>query len=157
MKPTAEQIEQIQTLLVKESASVSFRKKGTKEDAGYWYLTNNDVSESGPVDKDGNAKFFETHEMKDFLTFIADNEVVAEVNLDGTYSGDTPFESWDHLARYMGLTDLVVMSAKVPKKIAQRFEYYATRDTTVSEKLRSLIYNFVVESIKENAEEDAFR
>lgn len=157
MKPNAEQIEQIQTLLINEGAAVSFKKKGSKEEEGYWYLTNSDINEAGPADKEGDLKFYDDRNIKDFLAFAATNELVATVNLTGSNVGDEEFEDWDHLARYMGITDLVVLSTKVPKRVAQKFQYYATKSTTISEKLRSLVYDYVMQEIKDNAEEDMFR
>ena len=157
MKPNAEQIEQIQTLLINDDAAVSFRRKGTKEEQGYWYVTNSRVSEAGPANKEGDLKFYHDRDITDFLAFAEKNELTAVVNLTGRNYGDEEFEDWDHLARYMGITDLVVLSTKIPKRVAQKFQYYATTDTTVSEKLRSLVYEYVIQETKDNAEKDMFR
>ena len=158
MKPNAEQIEQIQILLTTDDAAVTFYKKGTDESQGYWYLTNNGVSEAGPVaNKDGDLKFYKDRTIADFLAFVQNNEVNATVNLTSRVGEDEPFEDWEHLARYMGITDLVVLSTKVPKRVAAKFQYYATMSTTVSEKMRSLVYEYVKQEIKDNAESDMFR
>jgi len=157
MKPTAEQIEQIQTLLIDEGAAVAFRRKGTKEKEGYWYLTKSDVSEAGPADEKGDLEFYRDRDVDDLLAFAEKNDLTATVNLTGRNTGDEEFEDWEHLARYMGITDLVVLSTKVPKRVAQKFQFYATQSTTVSEKLRSLVYDYTIKEIKDNAERDMFR
>lgn len=157
MKPiTEEQVEQIQALLVKEGGSVSFYKKGTKDDDGSWYVTSSGISEFGPI-KNGDFTFNDTRTVEQFLQFARENELSATVNLTGSNTDDHHFENWDHLARYMGLSDLVVTSVKVPKKIMDKFQYYTTQNMTVSQQLRKLIIDYVIQSIKDNAEEDAFR
>ena len=158
MKVEKTQIEQIQTMLYQDDASVQFYRQGSKPELGYWYLTNKGVAEAGKSNKEGDLEFYKTRSIDSLLKFISEGEVIAIVNLDGSNVGDEEFKDWDHLARYMGITDLVVLSTKVPKRIAEKFTYYVTKtDDTVSHKVRELIYNFVVESIKENAERDAFR
>jgi len=157
MQPDKTQIERIQTMLYAEGAAVTFYKHGTKIEDGYWYVVEDGIYESGPMDKDGASEFYEERDIDGFIEFASKNNLAAVVNLDAKRGSDEPFEDWEHLARYMGVTDLVVISAKVPKRIAEKFQFYATKDTTVSNKLRELVYDFVVSSIKENAEKDAFR
>lgn len=157
MKPDKAQVEQIQTMLYEDGAAVSFPVKGKNEDQGYWYLTKDDIAEGGPFTKDGDLEFYEDRDIDQLVEFLAKNDPVAIVNLSNKRDGDETFEDWDHLARYMGITDLVVLSTKVPKRIAEKFTYYTTKSTTVSNQLRQMVYDFVVESIKENAKEDVFR
>ena len=157
MKPDKTQIEQIQTMLYDEGAAVSFPVEGKDEDKGYWYLTKDDISEAGPMSPEGDLKFYKTRCVESFLAFVQKSDPVAIVNLSGATGGDETFEDWDHLARYMGITDLEVLSTKVPKRIAEKFHYYTSRTTTDSANLRKMVYDYVVSQIKENAEEDAFR
>ena len=153
---TAEQVEQIQTLLIKEYGSVSFYKKGTTDEDGQWSISNSGISEFGPI-KDGDFTFNKDRTVEQFLEFARENELLATVTLTGQTADYHHFEDWSHLARYMGISDLVVLSVKVPKRIAEKFQYYATRTTTISNKHRELIFKYVIKQIKENAEEDAFR
>jgi hypothetical protein len=147
----------MQTMLYPANASVQFYRRGTKPEEGYWYITNDDISEAGPSNQEGGVEFYRHRTVDSFIKFASDNDPIAIVNLDASIGSDEKFEDWEHLARYMGITDLVVLSTKVPKRIAEKFQYYATQETTVSSKLRELVYGFVVSSIKENAENDAFR
>lgn len=159
MKPDKTQVEQIQTFLPKEDSSVTFYPKGKTDKDGYWYLTQDNIAEAGKwIEKDDDLEFYEDRTIEEFINFAGGvPDLVAVVNLQGSRWSEEKFESWDHLARYMGLTDLIVLSTKVPKKLAEKFAYYATKDTTVSTQLRKLVFEFVVNSIKENAEKDALR
>ena len=157
MKPDKGQIEQIQMMLYDEGASVVFPVKGKTTDGGYWYLTKDGVDEGGPSNEKGDLEFYKDRDIDSLLAFLQKNDPVAIVNLSGSREGDETFEDWDHLARYMGITDLVVLSTKVPKRIAEKFHYYTTKTTTDSANLRKMVYDYVVAQIKENAEEDAFR
>ena len=159
MKPDKTQMEQIQTFLTKQDSCVTFYSKGKKEEDGYWYLTQDSVSECGEWNpKTEENEFYEDRTLDDFVKFAQGvPDLVAKVNLEGSRSFEETFEDWEHLARYMGLTDLVVMSTKVPRRIAEKFTYYVTQDTTVSNQLRKMIFDFVVDCIKENATKDALR
>ena len=159
MKPDKTQMEQIQTFLTKRDSAVTFYPKGKEEHDGYWYLTQDSVSECGEWDpKTEDYGFYEDRTLDDFVKFAQGvPDLVAKVNLEGPRSFEETFEDWEHLARYMGLTDLVVMSTKVPRRIAEKFTYYVTQDTTVSNQLRRMIFDFVVDCIKENAAKDALR
>lgn len=157
MQPTLEQVEQIQTALIKEYAAITFYKQGTDPKSGYWYLTADAISEVGKQNDAGDPAFYRDKDIDAFLKFAEDGDLVAMVNLDGSNAFEEQFTDWAHLARYMGITDLVVLSTKVPKTIAKKFEYYATKEGTQSEKLRRLVYDYVISCIKENAEKDVFR
>ena len=165
MNLTAEQLEQISTVLVYDDDGVSFWPRGKTEKDGYWYVVKRrssrdaGIMEAGAADEKGDYSF--TDRSKDsFLKFASENDLVASVAVDdedGRYDHDQKFEDWEHLARFMGISDLVAVSTKIPKNVANRLRFYATRTSTVSDTVRQLIYDYVAKSMKDNAESDMFR
>lgn len=165
MHINAEQLEQLQVVLVNDDAA-SFYEAGSSEEKGYWYIgrkkgTDQGISENGPMTKDGDLKFSHTRYADDFVKFATENDLWANVavyNDDGRYDHDETIKDWDHLARYLGISDLVAVSTKIPKNVANRLRFYATRSSSsVSDTVRGLIYDYVAQSIKDNAETDMFR
>ena len=154
-----ERLELLRTVLIHEEDYISFYPKGSNSDKGYWYVNAKDVQEAGPASKGGD-QVYESRSDESLIELSQKHDLVAEISLydkDGRYMfKDETFEDWEHLARYLGISELVAISTKVPKNVAKKFDYYATMTGTKSEVLRNLVYDYVKEAIKDNAERDMF-
>jgi len=67
------------------------------------------------------------------------------------------YRAWEELAAAMGVSEMVALTTKVPKNVAKRFNLFANEEGTVSETLRKLVYRYVKEYMKDNAEHLLFR
>ena len=153
----SERLELIQVVLRGEDA-VNLWLGDSKKEKGSWYVTSLHVGRFGSEDAKGEADY-KLIRPEDFLERVKGIELVAETMVyrpEGGYD-EKQFSSWEHLAKYLGVNDLVVLSSKVPRAVADKFRYYATMKSTVSDGLREIIYAYVIASIKENAERDMFR
>jgi len=161
LKMDAEKLTLIQIVLRGEDG-VTFYEKGSSSEKGYWYLTGKEegrIDEAGPQNKNGDIVDYKTQSFSAFLEWAKNKELVAETTIyreERGYDQET-FEEWDHLTRYLHIADLVVLSTKVPKAVAGKFRYYASRTSDTSSVLREIVYGYVKEQIVENAERDMFK
>lgn len=156
MQINSEKLEQVQIVLRGED-SVIFWAKGADQKNGYWRITWKAVGEFGKEDEKGEAKYNHRHPST-FTEWVKDKDMLAETTIyrpKGGYDQEK-FDDWDHLARFIGISDLVVVSTKIHKSVAKKLKYYAAKDSDVSATLRELIYKYVKESIIANAERDLF-
>jgi len=141
----AERLSQIQAVMYMEDDGVSFFVEGKASDKDIgWYVTNsNKIFEHGAI-RNGDYVYFEQTDT--FLEKTKDKELVAKVD-DSEGQEHRIISKWDELAKELGISELVVISTKVPKVIARRFEYFSERKGTKSEELRKLVIQYVKESM----------
>lgn len=97
--------------------------------------------------------------VEDFINEVGDRDVIAYIffrwdeNNREVYG---VFEDWDKLANYLGISGLEVLSTKVPKIIAKRFEYFASMESNKSDVLRKLVLEYVKKKWVEEADKLIF-
>ncbi|MEM3895375.1 hypothetical protein [Thermofilum sp.] len=133
-----------------EKFFIEIREKNKSVDDDGWLISCDAFFRVKP------AKDYEVKEIPEeiFLEDIKGKDVVAYIPLEYVGGKETyqKFEEWEHLAKYLGISELVVLSVKVPKIVAKRFEYFATREASKSEVLRKLITNYVKEKWVQEAD-----
>ena len=150
MQITQERLEELQTVILRES-SVSFIETDKSfEKNDYWYITNDDVGEQ--IAPKGESDWdYKTRSKDSFLKWVEGKDVKANTIIyrEGVTGYDEEnFKEWEHLARYLGVSTLVALSTKVPQSVVRKFKYFASSEGTASEVIRGLIYNYVQEQIK---------
>jgi len=67
------------------------------------------------------------------------------------------YDTWDELAKAMGVSQMVTLTTKIPKNVAKRFTVFANEDSSISETLRKLVYGYVQKYMADNSEKLMFR
>ena len=155
-----EKLELIQIVLRNEDA-VSFWEKGVVDKKkGFWYIKTNSISEFGPETKENEeSPTCDIRHITTFLEWTNNKDLIAETEIyskrESGYDTEQ-FFNWDHLARYIGISELVVVSTKIPKNVAKKLKYYVAQQSDISTVLRELIYDYVKNKIIDNAEQTMF-
>ncbi len=162
MKLDAERLEHIQVVLTGQGETqILFYQVGDKVGKKEFYSVSHDST--GRFDprknEDEDTYYTRIDYIEDFLKRIGPKELTASIFIGYTAGKEQNefFDSWEQLSRYLGIGELVAISAKVPKIIARRFDAFSSRLSTRSGVLRQLIYDYVKEQYKERLDELIFR
>ncbi len=94
-----------------------------------------------------------------FLKAVEGRELKARYFLgwEGGKQNYRYYDDWTKLADAMGVSQMVVLTTKVPKNVAKRFTVFANETGSTSERLRKLVYDYVKEYLAENSGKLMFR
>lgn len=148
---TKEQIEDIQVILAGTEDGVRIYAQGkTKDDEG-WFITKDSINKHGKI-VDGDYESWDIVDLDNFIEETKGLNLIALPTTGKLTEEDYEITDWVQLAKYLGISEMVTVGAKVPAIIARRFKYFAANDSDISTKLRELILEYIRVQWQEKAE-----
>lgn len=141
---TKERIELIRVTFTDDDDSISFREKGKKDTDDEYFIASDIIAITG---KEGEK--FDKISMDTLLEQAKDKEYIAMIFMGWFKNKETyeEIEGWEELSKYLGISELITISTKIPSTVAKRFGFFASQESTKSDVARKLIYKYVKEKM----------